>query len=127
MIFYFCAAVFMATVFCYFIFVLKIHLQNQAIKDLDVKMQGVGTDEQKEQEKTVAGYQKKINDYALLVKDHRITSNALGFLEKNTLPDVWFYQFSMRASENKVDISGEAENMDTLSRQTSVFEKSELV
>lgn len=126
-VFYFVISLLVSTVLCYLIFILKIYLQQQELKDLDQAILTVGTDAQKEQEKTVFNYQKKINDYAQLAENHKFASNIFSFLEKETLPNVWFSKFGMTVLQNQVDLSGEAENLDTLSRQTLAFEKNELV
>jgi len=126
-VFYFVISLLISTIFCYLIFIFKIYLQGKEIKNLDAAIQTVGTDAQKSQEKTVFDYQKKINDYAMLMADHEFVSNIFGFLEKDTLPNVWFSKFGMRAKQNQIDLSGEAENLDALSRQTAAFEKNEFV
>lgn len=126
-VFYFVISLLISAIFCYLIFILKIYLQEKEIKNLDAATETVGTDIQKDHEKTVFNYQKKINDYALLIADHEFASNVFGFLEKDTLPNVWFSSFSLPTKQNQVDLSGEAENMDALSRQTAAFEKNEFV
>ena len=126
-VFYSAASLFLAVIFCYFVFLLKIYMQNQEIKDYQAKMETVVTPQQKEQEKVVFNYRKKISDYSKLILKHQISSNALSYLEKNTLPDVWFYKFSLGTGENKIDMSGECENLNSLSRQTSIFEKDEFI
>lgn len=126
-VFYFVISLLVSTVLCYLIFILKIYLQQEELKNLDQAILTVGTDAQKEQEKTVFNYQKKINDYAQLIATHKFASNIFSFLEKETLPNVWFSKFGTVVLQNQVDLSGEAESLDTLSRQTLAFEKNELV
>jgi len=126
-IFYFVISLLVSTVLCYLIFVLKIYLQGQQIKDLDGKIESVGTDVQKKQEETVFSLQKKINDYAVMLTDHELSSSIFGFLEKTTLPNVWFSQFSMGTKQGKITLLGVAESMDALSRQTASLEKSEFI
>jgi len=126
-VFYFVISLLISTVFCYLIFISKIYLQQKELENLDQAILTVGTDAQKDQEKTVFGYQKKINDYALLINKYEFASNIFGFLEKETLPNVWFSKFSQPTLQNQIDLAGEAENLDALSRQTSAFEKSEFV
>jgi hypothetical protein len=48
-------------------------------------------------------------------------------MEENTQPNVWFKQFSLDAKTARVQVTGEAENMDAFSRQTDTFEKNEYV
>lgn len=126
-VFYFVISLLISTVLCYLIFVFKIYLQKKEVKNLDAATETVGTDIQKDHEKIVFNYQKKINDYGFLVTDHKFISNIFSFLEKDTLPNVWFSKFSATAKQNKVDLSGEADNMDALSRQVATFEKNEFV
>ncbi len=126
-VFYFVISLLVSTVLCYLIFILKIYLQQQELKNLDQAILTVGTDAQKDQEKTVFSYQKKINDYARLLDKHKFASNVFGFLEKNTLPNVWFSRFSLPTLQNQLDLAGEAESLDGLSRQTAAFEKNEFV
>jgi len=127
-IFYSAIALLIASVFCYLIFMLKIQLQKQQLADLDKKMQEMGTTSQQDQEKTVFEYQQKIGDYSKLVSVHGMSSNIFSFIEKNTLPEVWFYKFGMASrTDGTIDLSGEAENMDVVSRQEIIFEKNELV
>lgn len=115
----------MAAVFCYLIFTAKIYLQKAEIKNYEVSLATVGTDEQKEMEKQIFDYQKKINDYAILIGDHRIFSNILSYLEQNTLPSVWFLRFNMEGKDANIILSGETESVEILSRQISVFEESQ--
>src|SRR3989344_5515805 len=44
------------------------------------------------------------------------------FIEENTLPTVWFSNFSMSESSNDLRLSGESNNMETLSHQISILE-----
>ncbi|MEK7562699.1 MAG: DUF5018 domain-containing protein [Patescibacteria group bacterium] len=126
-VFYFVISLLISTILCYLIFILKVYLQGQEIKNLDAAIETVGTDLQKDHEKTVFNYQKKINDYALLIANHQFSSNIFAFLEKNTLPNVWFSKFSISIKQKQVDLSGQADTLDGLSRQTVAFEKNEFV
>ncbi len=127
MVFYFTVSLLVSTVFCYLLFALKVYLQHKEISRLDQAIGTVGTDYQKEQEKTVLNYQKKINDYAILIANHKFSSNIFSFFEKDTLPNIWFSKFSTSTKQGQIDVSGQAESMDALSRQTAVFEQNEFV
>lgn len=124
-VFYFVISSLIATILCYLIFVMKINSQELSIEDYDKSLATVGTDEQKEMEKQIFEEQKRINDYAPLIKDHRIFSNILAFLEQNTLPNVWFSRFSLGGKDADITLSGEAESVEVFSRQISVFEGNE--
>ena len=123
-VFYFIISSLIATIFCYLIFVVKINSQKASIKDYDISLATVGTDEQKEMEKQIFEKQKKINDYVPFIESHRISSNVLAFLEQNTLPKIWFSRFNMAGNDADITLSGEAETVEIFSKQVSVFEES---
>jgi len=124
-VFYFIISSLIATIFCYLIFTAKVYFQKVGITDFKAKLLTVGTDEQKSMEKQIFDYQKKISDYAPLVNEHRVFSNVLSYLEQNTLPNVWFSRFNMTGKNADIILSGETDNVEIFSRQTSIFEQSE--
>ena len=48
-------------------------------------------------------------------------------MQAETMPNIWFKQFSLDAKNASVQLSGEADSMDSFSRQVSVFEKNEYI
>lgn len=117
----------LATVICYGIFILKISLQEKTLKDIEDKMSRTGTAEQKELEEKVFNYQKKINNFAVLLTNHKIPTNIFKTMERDTLPNVWISSFSTNAEMSQMMITGEAENLNTMSRQIDIFEKNEFI
>lgn len=126
-IFYFAISLLISTVFCYLIFLVKNNFQREDIKIQTEALQTVGTGQQKEYENIVIGYRKKINDFGNILKNHQFGSNVLTFMEAQTMPSIWFNQFSLDEKGGKVQLSGEAENIDAFSRQVSVFERNKYV
>lgn len=124
-VFYFIISSLIATIICYLIFTVKIHFQKISIKNYEVSLATVGTDEQKEMEKQIFDHQKKISDYEPLIIKHRIFSNILAYFEQNTLPNVWFSKFGLVSQDSSIVLSGEAESIEVFSKQVSVFESSE--
>lgn len=125
-IFYFVISSLIATVICYVIFAIKISFEKTNAASIYEALKTVGTDEQKEMEKNVFEYQKKLNAFAPLVKNHLISSNLFVFLEQNTLPNVWFSRFSTAPGSGNIIVSGEAESVEVLSRQVAVLEQNNL-
>lgn len=123
-VFYFVVTLLIVVVFSFGIFVLKIYLQNQKISEVDKMMALYGTREQKMAEKEVFDYKKKIDDFTAIIASRKISLNVLTFIEEKTLPNVWFSDFDMSGSINRIRLSGESENMETFGRQVQVFEKS---
>ena len=72
-------------------------------------------------------YQKKIGDFNSLFKNHEFASNVFAFMQAETLPNIWFKQFSLDEKNNTIQLSGEADNMDVFSRQIAVFEGNKYV
>jgi hypothetical protein len=126
-VFYFVISSLIATVLCYVIFLTKNNLQREDIKKETAVLQTVGTGRQKEYEKSVITYQKKINDFTNLLKIHKFASNVFAFMQEQTMPNVWFKQFSLDEKNNGVQLSGEADDMSALSRQVSTLEKNKYV
>lgn len=126
-IFYFVISLLIATVFCYVIFLIKNNSQRQEIREKEISLKTVGTQEQKKQEEDVIVYQKKINDFTKILKNHEFASHAFAFMETQTMPNVWFKQFSFDQKAASVSLSGESDTLDSLSRQIVTFEKNEYV
>ncbi|MEK7124547.1 MAG: hypothetical protein AAB877_02600 [Patescibacteria group bacterium] len=125
-VFYFFWGLLAAILIFYAIFAYKAYRQRIEINNLDGKIIAYSTDRQKEQERIVFEYRKKVDDFAVIIAQHKITSNILDFMEKNTLPNVWFLTFSMSQPANlssQMNLSGEAENMESLTKQYNVFER----
>lgn len=124
-VFYFIASLFVSVLFCYLIFSAKIYFQKRAIAKSEEALLTIGTNQQKDNESKIFDYRNKINDFSKFIKDHKISSNIFVFLEQQTLPNVWFNKFDMTQKNSELVIEGETENMESLSRQTTIFEKSE--
>lgn len=121
-ILYFAVAVLVATIFCYFIFSIKVGFEEKAIQDISDKLLQVGTQDQKAQEKEVLNYIKKINDFNSIFSNHQFASNIFAYMQQQTMPYIWFKQFSLDQKNASVQLTGEADNMDNLSRQVANFE-----
>ncbi len=122
-IFYLLCALLIILIFSYFIITLKVNLQTQKINDIDKRTVTDGIYQQKINEKKVLDYKKKIDGFSLIFSNHKISSDIFNLIEENTLPKIWFSNFDMSQSTNKIKLSGEAEDMETLGRQVQVFEK----
>jgi len=124
-IFYIVCVLLLAAIACYGIFAFKEYSQKKDIEQLDIKLAEYGTAEQKMSEKTFLSYKKKIDDFATVVNNHRISSIVFSFIESKTLSSVWFSNMSVSKANNSINLSGEAESMQALSNQVNVFEQSD--
>ena len=121
-IFYFVISLLIATVFCYLIFLTKDYLIGEKIKDETKALETVGTDTQKQHEAEVIKYRDKISNFSQLFENHTFASNVFPFLQKRTMPNVWFKQFNLDEKNGTVQLSGESENIDAFSRQVATYE-----
>lgn len=126
-IFYFAISLLVATVLCYLIFLTKNFFQRRAIKSEVSQLEEVGTVQQKEREIIVLDYQARTKDFSELFNNHQFASNVFAFFQKETMPNVWYDNFDLDRKSNAIQLSGEADTMDALSRQTSTFERNSYV
>lgn len=124
---YLAVSLLLAAVFCYIVFLIKNSIQRKQINDEILALQTVGTDQQKEQEKEVISYQKKIKDFSSLFENHEFASNVFSFMERETIPNIWFRQFDLDERNRQVQLSGESDDMEAFSRQMASLEKNEYV
>jgi hypothetical protein len=116
-----------ATAFCYLVFLLENDIQRKAIQEQEQKLLTVGTELQKDQEKVVVEYRSKINDFTKLIENHEFASNVFAFMQAQTMPNVWFQNFSLDAKGSSVQLTGEANDLDALSRQVASLEKNKYI
>ena len=126
-IFYFVISLLVATIFCYLIFLVKDGMIKKQISDVTASLKTVGTEQQKQHEAEVINYKGKINDFALLLKNHEFASNVFAFMQSQTMPNVWFSQFSLDQKNNAVQLSGESDSIDAFSRQVDAFENNKYI
>lgn len=121
--FYFSIVSLSVAILTYGVFAYKYYIQDQEINEINEKMLAFPTVQQKEQEKEVFDYKKKIDDFSAILNNQKFFSNVFVFMEKNTLPNVSFSLFDITESLREVRLSGETDNMSSLSHQIQVFEE----
>ncbi len=126
-VFYFVIALLVSIVLCYIIFAVKNSFLRQDIEKQIEDLNKVGTVQQKADEGDVINYKKKIGDFTSLMQNHHFTSNVFAFMQNQTMPNVWFKQFSLNESSATVQLSGEADDLDAVSRQIAVLERNKYV
>jgi len=124
---YFITAVFLALIICYFIFSIKISLQQKEIKKIEEQIVTTVGAEQKTAEDEVFKYQKKIGDFSSLLDSHKLSSNLFEFFQRSTYPKVWYSDFNVNPKEGEVRLVGDTDDLVVLARQIAVFEESEFV
>jgi hypothetical protein len=126
-ILYFVVSLLIASLFCYGIFWLKNRMIKEDIETEILNLKNIGTQRQKDHEKTVKEYKKKIDDFSNILNSHKFASNVFALMQKYTMPNVWFQNFSLDPKSNKVQLQGEADSLDAFSRQVQTFENNEYI
>ena len=126
-VFYVVSSLLVVLVFSYGVLMIKNYQQKQEILLLDARLKDTRSSEEKKQEAEVLRYQKKIADFSLLIKNHTFASNVFGFIEKNTVLDVWLKQFVMDQKSSQIQLSGQADSMESFSRQVANLENNEYI
>lgn len=124
---YLAISLLIATIFCWLVFMVKANMEKKEVKKVYDSLLTVGTPEQKAQEKDVLNYKRKIADFNNIFKNHQFASNIFAFMSKQTMPYIWFKQFSLDKKSSAVQLTGETDNLDNLSRQVANLERNEYV
>ena len=74
-LFYFVCYLLAVAVICFAIFSLKAYFLHQNINDLDQKIAAAGTSTQKQEEKDLITYKKRVEDFTSLINGHTISLN----------------------------------------------------
>jgi len=122
--FYLAWALLIASVSCYLVFMFKTYLQNQKIAELNDKLVLYGTKEEKTAEDKFLDYKKKIEDFNTLIDKHTTSLKVFNFLEKKTLPNIWFSSINILETKYEISLVGESETVAVLGRQVALFEES---
>lgn len=123
-IFYFSIALVIVTVFCYAMFSFKVYLQNQQIEEVNQKILEYASGKNRIDEQRIITYKRKLDDFAGIINNHRISSNIFNLMEAKTLPDVWFSGFNVSSVQGNINFSGTAKSMDALASQINLLENS---
>lgn len=120
-LFYFSIATLLATVLSYFILDHSLKTSSRALDNLEATLTRGKTASEIALEKETSDYQKKIEDFAELIKKHPSALNFFTFVEKVSHPKVWFPQISLNPQKGQMALSGEAENFSTLGQQILIL------
>ena len=94
---------------------------------MKAKISQVGTPQDKDSEKIALDYQRKIDDFAGLLKERRFASGFFEPFEKMVHPKVWFSDFNLHLKNGEALLDGHASNFQTLSQQLDIFKKQETI
>jgi len=84
------------------------------------------TKEERDLEKAIFQQKQRIDDFASLINQQKISSNFFTFLEETTHPQVWFSKLSLNLPKAQAELSGEAEKT-VLGQQLLIFKENEQI
>lgn len=125
-LFYLSAGLLIFVFISYFLVSQSIKASQKAQLEADVKLASEDLKSSK-LKKEILTYQKKINDFSVVINGHLETSNAFGFIESKCHPKVWFSSFSLNSKDGGIELSGEAQNFQALGQQMIIFRDEALI
>lgn len=118
--------VLIGTIIGYFLLNSFIKTNQEIIKEKEIAEKQLRSPKEQEIEREVLQYKKKIDDFAPLLGQHKISSEFFKFLEKITHPQVWISGLQLDVKGAEVQISGEAEKI-ALGQQLLIFQENEQI
>ncbi len=112
---------------CYLGMRIKISSLKSQIEETEVDVDRIKTEGDKETERQVLVYQKKIKDFSELFNEHKIVSSFLEFLGDSTHPKVSFSELALNIKTAKAVLGGETEDFKTLGEQILYLKGNELI
>lgn len=106
---------------------IKVSSLKSQIEETKVNVVRIKTEGDKETERQVLGYQKKIKDFSELFNEHKIVSSFLEFLRNSTHLKVSFSELSLNTKTANVLLGGETEDFKTLGEQILYLKGSEFI
>jgi len=110
----------------YLFFTLTIDKMNKEIEEKD-KASAILTENILKKEVEILPLKTKISDFGVLINKHETPYNVFGIIEKNCLPEVWFFKFSSDIEKQEVSLLGKTESFELLEQQLNVLKKEPLL
>ncbi|KKQ77234.1 MAG: hypothetical protein US98_C0009G0008 [Parcubacteria group bacterium GW2011_GWC1_38_6] len=96
---------------------------NRNISNVKAKIDSVATPEDLMTERKVTLTQKKINDFAFLIDNHRSNEKFFASFEKLVHPKIFFSEINLRLEQGRATLSGKTDNFEILGQQFLILEK----
>lgn len=124
---YFAIALFLLSLSSYFILSSSLKKASQELQNLEETLAKEKTPAEIALETEILGYQRKIKDFAELLKEHKNPSKFFEFLEGICHPKVWFSKISLSPEDSQAEVSGEAETFQVLGQQLLILKNQVLI
>ena len=120
---YFCIALFAISIIGYFTLNYFVKKSEQNLQEINELINKAKSPERITLESELKSLRDKIDDFAPLILNHKKSSNFFSFLEKNTHPKVFFTDLNLDTEGSRVELSGQADDFQTLGQQFLIFQK----
>ncbi len=124
-ILYVCLAIIIVFFLSYFFLTSSKRKLEADLIELKTKLERIP--EERILEDEVFKYQRKIEDFAVLLNLHQLPLNFFILLEENTHPEIWFFEFELSLENNSLVLLGQAGNFEILGQQMLIFQKQESI
>ncbi len=115
------------SIISFFVLNHSIKKSQKTTEDLKESLIRIETPENLGLEKEILNYQKKIEDFPGLAKQHLETSKVFEFLQRVCHPRVMFSQFGLDARQGTLLLSGETQSFESLGQQYLIFKGESLI
>jgi len=123
-VFYFSLSLLIIFVLSYFVLEYSLKKAEGELKDLENKISEQNEKNKKPKEELL-GKQKKIDDFSIVLKEHKLTSQVFTFIENSTHPEVSFMDFDFNSQSSDLTLSGETSDFKTLGEQLLILQRQE--
>lgn len=122
-LFLFSTIIFLFSLFVYFgiKFGYGAYLETRA-RDLDRDIENLANRVSEADQERFLSFYSQLANLKQVINGHYFTANVFSFLEKNTLPNVYFRDARFTGENAKLELRGEAENGDAFIAQLALFD-----
>ncbi|GEM_PF-835945 len=121
-VFYLIVFILIVLIASYFLLNFLVENSREEFSNLEKDLKELMTPEKKVLEKEILDISTKIRNFSLLSENHIAPSQLFIFIEENTHPDVWFFEFELSLEEKELVLYGRTENYKILGQQIILFE-----
>lgn len=126
-LFYFAIGLLLLSIGSYFVLDYFVKKSEVILQDLEETLAREKTEEETILEKEVFGYQKKVEDFSILISEHDYTSKFFNFFENLCHPKVWFSKINLDMIKHRLIVSGKADTFSILDQQLLIFQQEEFI
>jgi len=124
-VFYFCIALLIMSILTYFVLEYSLKGAEEELKDLKNKISEQQNEENKKLKEDISLVQKKIDDFSIILNEHKLASQVFTFIENSTHPEVSFMDFNFDSEDSSLMLSAQTSNFKTLGEQLLIFQGQE--